>query len=601
MGRMNEEIHQYIEKDIDNFFEEQKDFLSPPLHMAVTINDSTIVRTLLDYGADPNIQAESDGMTPLMAAAWNESEELVRLLLTYGADPNKVDKDKWSALFHAAHRGNKKIVKYLLSFGANPRLQDIYRKTPSIKAREAGHINLSAMLKQNDERNVIREAMLYIENGDYESLENWILFGNEINAGDENGNGLLHLAVMTKDVKIAELLLSYGANVNRRNNDGDTALHIASRLSQLELVRLLLQDSTCRPLIKNHAKKFPAEEANDNEVKAEIDLHTVISTRRRALQNSEWHSWVRELHNKVHVKENELLELAMAAGLSNEMDATKAREVLNRAETPEAIGLAFALHYYKITYFDEVIIKYSGDNKNSTNLGKYILACIWFDSNKKGISKIFLDDLVDRRFSPACVTTASIYELYNINQEEIPKLYNIAAEEGNRKGMLEFSKCLFYGKGIKKDVSRAIHLYYKASQLGVTDMSLGKDIALEITKSKSKSSKRNSSLDVDTETFNESKPNHVEAYVIDTSLQSILNKVKGLPTGKGLKIYHIKPVHNELKMYLDENKDSIPYVLKQDIIAMIEILGRKSKNAINRNQLSLLINEIECTGQEKIR
>lgn len=599
MGRMNEEIHQYIEKDIDNFFEEQKDFLSPPLHMAVTINDSTIVRTLLDHGADPNIQAESDGMTPLMAAAWNESEELVRLLLTYGADPNKVDKDKWSALFHAAHRGNKKIVKYLLSFGANPRLQDIYRKTPSIKAREAGHINLSVILKQNDERNVIKEAVLYIENGDYESLENWILYGNEINAGDERGNGLLHLAIMAKNVKIAELLLSYGANVNRRNNDGDTALHIASRLSQLELVRLLLQDLKCRPLIKNHKKKFPAEEASDYEVKAEFDLQATSLNRRKEMESSEWHSWIRELYNKVHIKENELLELAMTAGLRNEMDAKKAREVLNRAETSEAIGLAFALHYFRITDFYDVINQYSSDNKNSTDLGRYILACIWFDINKKNISKVFLDHLVEKRFSPACVTLAGIYKLYKINPEEIPKLYSIAAEEGNRKGILELAKCLFYGKGIKKDISRAIHLYYQASQLGVTDMSLGKDIALEITKNKSKGSKNNIPLDIETETFNESKPNHMEAYVIDSSLQIILNKVKDLPTGKGLKIYHIKPVHNELKMYLDENTDSIPYVVKQDIIAIIEILGRKSKNAINRNQLSLLINEIEGTEQGK--
>lgn len=593
MGRMNEEIHQYIESDIDNFFEEQKDFLAPPLHMAVTINDSTIVRTLLDHGADPNIQAESDGMTPLMAAAWNESEELVRLLLSYGANPNKVDKDKWSPLFHAAHRGNQKIVKYLLSFGANPKLQDIYRKTPSIKAREAGHINLSAILKQDDERDVIRQAVLYIEKGDYESLENWILYGNEINAGDEKGNGLLHLAIGAKNVKIAELLLSYGANVNRRNDNGDTALHIASRLSQVELVRLLLQESTCRSLIKNHAKRFPAEETSASEVKAEFDLHTANLTRRRAIENSEWHGWIRELYNKVHIKENELLELAMMAGLSNEMDKETAREVLNRAETPEAIGLAFALHYFRISDFDEVIMQYSADNKNSTDLGRYILACIWFDTNKKNIAKVFLDDLVERRFSPACVTLAGIYELYKINQEEIPRLYSIAAEEGNRKGVLELANCLFYGKGVGKDISRAIHLYYKAGQLGVTDMSLGKDIALEISKNKSIGNQTSSPLNVDTVRTTRTKASHTETYVIDSSLQNILNGVKELPVGKSLKIYHIKPVHNELKVYLNENTDSIPYEVKQDIIAMVEILGRKSKNAINRNQLNLLINKIE--------
>ena len=58
-----------------------------PLYEAVTINNSRIVKVLLDHGADPDIP-DAKGKTPLLQASYAEAQpKIVRLLLEAGADP----------------------------------------------------------------------------------------------------------------------------------------------------------------------------------------------------------------------------------------------------------------------------------------------------------------------------------------------------------------------------------------------------------------------------------------------------------------------------------------------------------------------------------
>lgn len=52
----------------------------------------------------------------------------------------------------------------------------------------------------------------------------------DLNEAFDTGNTLLHMAVNTGNIKIAELLIEKGADVNAPNNciDGATALHMAA-------------------------------------------------------------------------------------------------------------------------------------------------------------------------------------------------------------------------------------------------------------------------------------------------------------------------------------------------------------------------------------
>lgn len=76
------------------------------------------IASLIRDGADVD-SLRSDGMTPLMRAAYHGHRDAVRLLLDAGADPNKTAHDGASALFWACVRGHDAIAKLLLVAGAD--------------------------------------------------------------------------------------------------------------------------------------------------------------------------------------------------------------------------------------------------------------------------------------------------------------------------------------------------------------------------------------------------------------------------------------------------------------------------------------------------
>ncbi len=78
------------------------------------------VNALIEAGADVN-EADSDGTTPLMYAAWQGEVELLRILINAGAKVNEVSKyERLGALGGAVQNGHINAVKYLISeAGAN--------------------------------------------------------------------------------------------------------------------------------------------------------------------------------------------------------------------------------------------------------------------------------------------------------------------------------------------------------------------------------------------------------------------------------------------------------------------------------------------------
>jgi ankyrin repeat protein len=75
------------------------------------------VEALIKWGADVN-KASSDGVTPLMAASYDDAE-VARALLAAGADVNAADDDGWTVLMFASCDGRVEIVRDLLAAGAN--------------------------------------------------------------------------------------------------------------------------------------------------------------------------------------------------------------------------------------------------------------------------------------------------------------------------------------------------------------------------------------------------------------------------------------------------------------------------------------------------
>jgi Ankyrin repeats (3 copies)/Ankyrin repeats (many copies) len=91
-----------------------------PLHWASrghNFKDSSVVRLLLEHGADVNAQG-LNGWTPLHLASFKGALEVVRPLLEHGADVEAKDNGGETALQVAASSGRDEVVKLLREHGA---------------------------------------------------------------------------------------------------------------------------------------------------------------------------------------------------------------------------------------------------------------------------------------------------------------------------------------------------------------------------------------------------------------------------------------------------------------------------------------------------
>ena len=84
-------------------------FWASPGH---TFKDGSVLRFLLEHGADINAQSQS-GRTPLHRASMNGALEVVHLLLENGADVEAKDNVGETALQFAADRGHDEVVELL--------------------------------------------------------------------------------------------------------------------------------------------------------------------------------------------------------------------------------------------------------------------------------------------------------------------------------------------------------------------------------------------------------------------------------------------------------------------------------------------------------
>jgi ankyrin repeat protein len=119
-----------------------------PFLLAAASHDTTVMRMLVDAGANPKIRTAA-GLTPLMVAAGaahvrdlTDAEmqlalETVTFAVELGADIGAVNENGLTALHAAAANGADAIVQFLIAKGAKIDVRDKYQQTPlSIAAGE---------------------------------------------------------------------------------------------------------------------------------------------------------------------------------------------------------------------------------------------------------------------------------------------------------------------------------------------------------------------------------------------------------------------------------------------------------------------------------
>ncbi|CAI4213228.1 unnamed protein product [Parascedosporium putredinis] len=179
--------------------------------------------------------------TPLSLAAESGHETLVRLLLDRGADINLGDVHERTALSWAAGAGREAIVLLLLVRGADPDTVDERGRTPLSWAAEVGQemivqLLLSRKVDVNAPKGTDRGPLGWAAVNGYETIVRLLLErGADVNPVDTSGPPLL-LAAEEGRATIVELLIA-GEPMSIH---GRTPISWAAALASEPIVRLLL-------------------------------------------------------------------------------------------------------------------------------------------------------------------------------------------------------------------------------------------------------------------------------------------------------------------------------------------------------------------------
>jgi ankyrin repeat protein len=180
------------------------------LHLAARNGNLEIVRLLLDYGADPNLDYGYNNIvgdyTPLSAAVISGHYEITKFLCERGADPDASGgRNHGSVLHRAVAEHDVRLVRLLLDHGADANLkQDWGSMSPLLRAVELGDFDLCQLLVEHDA---------------------------DITVKTRDGVDLMTLAACQGDKRIGQLLLEKGAGLS---------IHTAIALGKADEVRQMI-------------------------------------------------------------------------------------------------------------------------------------------------------------------------------------------------------------------------------------------------------------------------------------------------------------------------------------------------------------------------
>jgi uncharacterized protein len=197
-------------------------------------DDSTVLKILLDHGADPTIGLYNTSRGPLHLAAHDGCCQELELLAAaaksldvwaYYLSPKTSDKvGAYTPLRLAIRTGQPKAVRILLSHGAAPNPESPLGDIPKTSA--------------------LWQA---VRNGNKETVIALLEAGEELNRLENDGHTILSKLAWErqlgkKRVEVVELLLEHGANPSFKNNWDNAPLHEAAISGDNEFADLLLKE-----------------------------------------------------------------------------------------------------------------------------------------------------------------------------------------------------------------------------------------------------------------------------------------------------------------------------------------------------------------------
>jgi ankyrin repeat protein len=201
-----------------------------------------VIKTLLYYGADPNI-GTYDGFTPLMNAALQGEFDVAQLLL-YDVKTNLDihDINNCTALHYASYYDNIYIVDMLLYYGANAQLKAKYQTSPLFLASFTGDTALTQLLINSGNLIKLRNAKGYspmsiaIQNDDSVLFNFYFEKLKEGKTEDDDWNHFLASAIKHENGYATKKLMDFFQKGVFELKEGDDLLKEAYRLENYNLV-----------------------------------------------------------------------------------------------------------------------------------------------------------------------------------------------------------------------------------------------------------------------------------------------------------------------------------------------------------------------------
>jgi ankyrin repeat protein len=245
-GEHEELVLKLLNTDMEVNVDAQYRLYNNALQEAVAHGYATIVRLLLNRGADVNAQGGQYG-NALQAAAAHGYETIIQLLLERGADVNAQGGKYGNALQAATVRGDRTIIQLLLNRGANVNAQGGQYDNALQAATARGYVAIVQFLLDEG-------ADINAQGGQYGSAlhaatvcetQNIIQFlldrGADINAPGGPYGTPLQTAVARGQGNTIQFLLDKGADVNTQGGSYSNALQTAAVRGYQNIVQLLLQ------------------------------------------------------------------------------------------------------------------------------------------------------------------------------------------------------------------------------------------------------------------------------------------------------------------------------------------------------------------------
>ncbi|KAK1516855.1 uncharacterized protein CCOS01_12404 [Colletotrichum costaricense] len=247
-----------------------------PLRLAITTNRPSIVKLLIDHGADQNLVVDDNGSTPLIYAIIKEHRDVVWVLLEAGASVDTKDNQGRTALVHAVMKNDESIAWLLISKGAS--IEYPVHDYPNLFCWCLAHGKLSLAMLVSQQANVTdapdakRERPLHwaAKSGLLEAVRFLLRYGVMIDAKDSEERTPLILATLMEEMRIVDALLKCGAAVDAHDKAGVTALHHAARLGFHDIVQLLLDWGCDRNLADFHGFNALHHAVNSDDADTEI-------------------------------------------------------------------------------------------------------------------------------------------------------------------------------------------------------------------------------------------------------------------------------------------------------------------------------------------